>query len=261
MYDEPEVRPFVDALWGGIAAALMEEGVQGVPEGLSRDLSAEEAWKHPRLLLGQACGYPVVTSLGGAVRVVGAAVHDVPGCPPGTYASVVVVRDEAPYGALDDLRGARCAVNHPESHSGMNALRAVVAPLAREGRFFGEVRASGRHRASLAMVRRGETDVASVDCVTYAIVARSAPADLAGLRVLCRTATAPALPFVTAAEGAETRLPTLRDALGRALSDPGLREARAALRISGFVTRDEDDYRVIADIARRAHASGYPKLA
>lgn len=258
MYDEPEVRPHADALWLAIARELRAERIVDVPDALSRDLSAEQAWRDPRLLLGQACGYPVVTSLRGTVRVLGSTAHDLPGCPAGEYASAVVVRTDGPI-ALDELGGARCAVNHPESHSGMNALRALVAPLARDGRFFGEVIVSGRHRESLAMVRRREADVASIDHVLYAIVARVAPREVEGLRVLCDTACAPSLPFVTAAANADL-VPALRAALTRVLADPALADARAALHIAAFALRDEHDYARIADMADRARAAGYPEL-
>lgn len=259
MYDEPEVRPHADALWALIAEELRAAGIGGVPAALARDVSAEESWRDPRLLLGQACGYPVVTSLRGIVCVVGSTAHDLPGCPDGEYASAVVVRDDGAI-TVEELRGARCAVNHPQSHSGMNALRALVAPLAHDGRFFREVRVSGRHRESLAMVRRGEADVASIDRVLYSIVTRVAPREVEGLRVLSDTACAPSLPFVTAAGNAEL-VPALRAALTRALADPALTDARAALHVASFLPRDEHDYAVIARMAATARAAGYPELA
>ena len=56
---------------------------------------------------------------------------------------------------LDDLRGRVAAINDPDFHSGSNALRALVAPLARDGRFFGAVKVSGSHALSLAKHRAG----------------------------------------------------------------------------------------------------------
>ena len=46
--------------------------------------------------------------------------------------------------ALADLRGRRVALNADDSQSGRNALRAAVAPLAHDGRFFGGSILTGR---------------------------------------------------------------------------------------------------------------------
>ena len=62
----------------------------------------------------------------------------------------------------------------------MSALRALIAPHAASGRFFAEVRVSGAHSASLAMVARGEADVAAIDCVVHALLARHRPGALHG---------------------------------------------------------------------------------
>jgi hypothetical protein len=54
--------------------------------------------------------------------------------------------------SLDDLRGGRCAVNDLGSNSGMNLLRAEIAPLANGKAFFKSVLVTGSH---LAGQRRG----------------------------------------------------------------------------------------------------------
>ena len=114
---------------------------------------------------------------------------------------------------LADLRGKVAAINQPDSHSGSNALRALIAPLGRDGRFFGRVEVGGSHAASLAMVAAGAADVAAIDCVSHALLARHRPAALAGTGVLCRTAAAPALPFVTRADAGADLIERLRAAL------------------------------------------------
>ena len=108
-------------------------------------------------------------------------------------------RRGSPATELSDLRNAVCVVNSHESHSGANALRALVAPLNRRGRFFSRIVTSGSHPASVAMVARGEADVAAIDCVTYACLERYRPSRLQGTRRLCYTARAPGIPFVTRA--------------------------------------------------------------
>jgi ABC-type phosphate/phosphonate transport system substrate-binding protein len=68
------------------------------------------------------------------------------------------------------MRGTICAVNGRESHSGMNALRALVAPASHAGRFFAEVKVTGTHAASIAMVQSSAADIAAIDCVTHALI-------------------------------------------------------------------------------------------
>jgi hypothetical protein len=87
----------------------------------------------------------------------------------------------------------------------MSALRALVAPLSHDGRFFAGIEVRGSHRASLTMVAPGEADVAAIDCVIHALLARYRPAALAGTRPLGWTPGAPAPPFVIKAEAGEPR--------------------------------------------------------
>ena len=89
------------------------------------------------------------------------------------------------------MRGAVCAVNGLDSHSGTNALRGLVAPASREGRFFSEIKVTGTHAASIALVQNGEADVAAIDCVTHALIGRYRGEALKGTRVLGSGASRP----------------------------------------------------------------------
>jgi hypothetical protein len=88
-------------------------------------------------------------------------------------------------------------VNGFNSYSGTGSLRALVAPLSRDGRFFGTVKVSGAHVRSVEMVRAGEADVAAIDCVTYTLLGRYRPSCLSGVRILAPTDPVPAPPYVT----------------------------------------------------------------
>ena len=108
----------------------------------------------PGLLFGQCCGYDVVYGFADCLTVLATPVYDAPGCEGADYLSFVLVRADSPATALDDLKGGTCVVNGFNSHSGTNALRALVAPLSRDGRFFATVKVSGAHVDSLAMLRQ-----------------------------------------------------------------------------------------------------------
>ncbi|HEX6120150.1 MAG TPA: PhnD/SsuA/transferrin family substrate-binding protein, partial [Dongiaceae bacterium] len=152
-------------------------------------------------------------------------------------------------------------VNGYGSHSGCNALRATVAPLARDGRFFASVAASGSHAQSIAALGRGEADVTAVDCVVHALLARARP-ELTGLvRSIGRTVSAPVGPYVTRRDASEDDLLRLRRGLAQAMQDPDLAPARAALLLDGFEVLPKDRYERIARLERDARERGYRDFA
>jgi ABC-type phosphate/phosphonate transport system substrate-binding protein len=250
MYDAPWLRAANDALWAAIRGHLPF----AAPERLERGRGPYEIWRDPALLLGQTCGYPLMTALRGVVRVVATPVYDLPGCDGAWHRALVVARADDPAGGLADLRGRRAAINGRDSNSGMNLLRASVAPLAGGGRFFSEVVVTGAHLNSLAAVRDGGADVAAIDCVTHGLAARYRPDLLAGTRVLAATMAVPALPFVTAAATPEPVVAALRDALAAALPWP-------ALGLRGVERLDAAAYEAVMALERGAASRGYPRLA
>ena len=260
MYDLPEVQPALAGLWAGIARQLRCQGVADVPAGLADEQPAGALWSSPDLLLSQCCGADLVGGWAETLLPLATPCYRAPGCAGPRYASLVVIAAGAAVAGLDDLRGRVAAINHPDSHSGSNALRALVAPLARDGRFFGAVKVSGSHARSLASVAQGAADVAAIDCITHALLARHRPAALEGTRVLCRTAAAPAPPFVTSAGAAPALVARLRAALHAAIADPALAGARADLLLDGIEILPRAAYRRIRAFARFAARHGCDPL-
>ena len=256
MYDLPELRAQTDRLWREIRDALRRLGVPA-PDALARPEALVPHWRDPALLLSQSCGYPLL-SLSGHVRVVATPVYDAPGCTGGSYRSAIVVRREDEAAALPDLRGRICAINAWDSNSGMNLLRAKMAPLAGGRAFFRDVRVTGSHAASLDAVAGGEADVAAIDCVTLALLGRHRPALVERVRVLDWTVPCPGLPLVTAAD-TDTLL-ALRQALHAVAADPALEEMRRALLIERFVVLDADAYDAVQALEDGARSAGYPVL-
>lgn len=260
MYDLPEVRPALDAFWSRIADNLAIEGLAWIPEGLTHGRPVRELWSDPDLLISQCCGFDLVKRYRGKLRPILAPRFTAPGCDGCRYCSIVVVSSESRCRSLEDLRGTVCVVNGLESHSGMNALRALVAPLNREGRFFSAVKASGGHCDSLAMVGGGVAEVAAIDCVTFALLRRHRPESVTGVRPLCMTASVPGIPFVTRADLADELVALLRAALVEALNTPELTEERETLMICGQDELDLSDYEQIIAAEQEAAKLGYALL-
>lgn len=261
MYDLPELRPATDAWWQGLGRAFRREGIVEVPGSLDRGETYHGVWLMRDLLFSQTCGYPLTHALAGRVELVATPCYRAEGCVGPDYCSFVIVAADSAASAIGDLRGLRCAINADDSQSGYNALRALVAGAAINGRFFGSVAVTGSHQASLACVASGQADVAAIDCVTHALLARHRPRAIEGTRVLCRTASAPALPYVTRAGADADLVRRLRAGLDRALADADLAEVRGALLLTGAAVLPLAAYDRIDQLEDAAIAVGYPTIA
>ena len=260
MYDSPEVSEATDAWWAGLAAAFRAEGIDDVPDRLTRSDDIAAAWRAPSLLFSQTCGYPMVMQLADVVQPVATPAYAAAGCKGASYSSVIVVRADDPVANPSELRGRRAAVNAPHSQSGYNVLRHLVAPLAGGAPFFAEVIETGGHHNSMVAVASGRADVAAIDCVTFALTERYRPEATAGLRVLLNSAQAPGLPYVASAATAPDQIDRLRAGLQRACSDPALADARAALLLTGAEVLPRAAYDVIAAMETEAKALNYPAI-
>jgi ABC-type phosphate/phosphonate transport system substrate-binding protein len=261
MYDLPEMQAATDAFWQGLARAFRREGLDDVPDRLEAPVDYEGHWLSPDLFFSQTCGYPLRHALKDRVAYLATPSYAVEGCGHGTYRSVILVPEKSTAQTLADLRGKVATFNDPHSHSGMNVLRAMVAPLSRDGVFFGQVVESGRHEASIRMVAERAADVATIDCVTYATLERYRPNAVEGVRILGLTAEAPNLPFITALDAGPDRIARLRAGLARAFTDPELAEARAKLFLEEIVVLPGDAYLAIDRMEQDAIDAGYPELA
>ncbi len=172
----------------------------------------------------------------------------------GTHADVDSV------GTLAELRGRRCVVNELDSNSGMNLLRAAVAPLAQGGRFFGSVVVSGSHLRSVEMVASGEADVASIDCVSFAHFQRLYPSLVSAVRVLSWTASSPSLPYITAGSAGDATVQALRAALADVFDDTGLAHVRDRLLLRGVDLEPTPGFGEVLALERQAAEGGYPAL-
>jgi ABC-type phosphate/phosphonate transport system substrate-binding protein len=261
MYDLPGLEGHHDRLWDAIGTRLRAAGVDA-PVHLTRDEPPTTLWTEPDLLLGQTCGYPLLKHLAGRVRLVATPRYRARGCDGANHRSLIIVRKDDPRGGIPQFRGARCAVNDECSNTGMNLLRAEIAPLSREGEdtFFSDVILTGSHAASLDAVIDDEADLAAVDCVTFALLERLRPVQLEQVRVLGFTAQNPGLPLIAAQTTPPEVISALQHALAAVALDPDLKPTLDALLIDGFTHVPAAHYRAVLHIEQIAVSQGYPKL-
>jgi ABC-type phosphate/phosphonate transport system substrate-binding protein len=260
MYDLPELAEATDAWWRGLRGHFAAQGFRDLPEALNRQGDPVDRLKAPGLIFAQTCGFPLTHKLKDHVQLLATPRYAAPGCVGATYVSWIVVRTEDPAKMPADLRGYRVAYNDDGSQSGYNTFRALIAPIAQGQPFFGAMMESGAHRNSLALVKAGKADVAALDCVTFALIARRAPAEVQGIRVLCASATAPGLPYVTAATTSAADVARLQAGIAAAFADPALKETHAALLLDGCEILPHSAYDVIPAMEQAAIAAGYPQL-
>lgn len=251
MYDWPEVRAPMDALWAAMSGRLRAVGVDA-PMALQRGGDLYAGWLRPDLLISQTCGLPFVRRLRGRVTIVGALDHGLVGLPAGFYCSRLIAR-RADAGPLAGFRGRRAAYNSADSQSGAGAMRHMVLPLLEGGRFFGETVMTGGHANSIRAVADGRADLAAIDAMTWELALRHMP-EAAGLAVIASTPPTPGLPFITALGGPAA---AVYEAVGLALADLSAGE-RAAIGMQAIVPRREEDFAIVAQWD--AAARGYSEL-
>ena len=261
------VTPHHEALWHSLLSDCVAIFSRSFAPG---DVTIENApggelmshWRREDLLLSQTCGFPYrMLGLASDVHLISTPIFDAPGYEGPHYRSVLAVSAHAwERGAntLEACRGLRAACNGADSHSGMNAFRHAVAPLARNGRFFDSVRWTGSHAATLRAIASGAADVGAIDCVTFALLRDSHPERFDGVRTIGMTACAPGLPLIASRTLGEDQAQALRDALDAALAaDP---ERARALRLRGFARLSGDAYAEIEAMANAAARQGYSEL-
>ena len=251
----------VQALWAHVRQALREQSLHGVPDAVGWPQDLHTHWLSSDLLLSQTCGYPLTHALQGKVQLLGGFHYAAPGCEGFDCRSVLIVREEHADFALEDFRDRRVAFNSLDSQSGYNALRALVAPLARQGRFFSQALATGGHRLSVDAVREGRADLAAIDCVTWALFQKYTTPVTQSLQSIGMSAPYPGLPLVCALGTDAPTLAAIQSALHALVHQCAARPALDALLIRDFESPPLSVYQRCMDMEQEALALGYPVLA
>ena len=176
MYNLPEMQAENAAFWLAIRTEAERLGVMGLPPALDFARKPVPARIEPDTVFTQVCGWPLQTIYAGQAMVLGVPAYGAAHCAGPTHAGVFVVRRDAPFRSVADLRGCDFVFNSIHSNSGMNLPRRVIAELAGSRPFFGSIVETHSQPINLERVARGEADATCVDCVTYAFFARHRPA-------------------------------------------------------------------------------------
>lgn len=226
----------MEAFWQRLKAAIPSPSL---PATLSWPAHLLPHWQRTDLLLSQTCGFPLMTTLPD-VQVVGAFLFSAPGCEEANYRSWLVVREDG-QDVLEQFRGEVLAFNSSDSQSGYHSIMKMTGGPA----FFSRTVASGGHRSSVALLRRGEADIAAIDCISWALLLRDFPQELRGLKIIGQTASVPGLPLITSAQTPATTVEALRNGLRKTVADPANSSLLSALMITGFTVLPREEWQVI----------------
>ncbi|HEX3089593.1 MAG TPA: PhnD/SsuA/transferrin family substrate-binding protein [Ilumatobacteraceae bacterium] len=235
MYPFEHLRPAYDHFWDSVRGRLTFEA-----PALDWDTDPLVACRRDDLVLGQTCGWPLVTELASSVRVVGAFDCGMDETRDGTYYSVLV---SSSGDQLDEILARPDLVvvaNASDSLSGWISLRVATAAA---GRHIDAAVWTGSHAASIDAVRDDRAHLAAIDGVTWAHIGTDT------LHLVGRGPRIPCLPLVTSRSTTDAALAELRLALGDTVHDPAMAGVCATLKIRDFLVRDLADYEGLSGLA------------
>jgi len=216
--------------------------------------------RDPQLFIGHTCGYPLMRFLRDDLMPVCVPLFDVPGCNGKYYSSQIIVPAGSNIQTLEDCRGKIAAINGRDSNSGMNVFRHALAGLSDGKVFFSKVQVTGSHYHSLVEVGNNQAQVASIDCVSFALIKDQWPELVDKVRVVGLTVPTCGLPFVVPACAADLiDFDEVIGALNIALSR--LTEAdKKQLHLRGFEAVKLSDYDSILGLEKAAIEAGYAEI-
>jgi ABC-type phosphate/phosphonate transport system substrate-binding protein len=259
MYDFAEIRTANDALWQDLAKAFTRLVIKDLPARLERPGDLMPLWNNPDLLFAQTCGYPMMSAFFDRVTVLATPVYATRFFQGPDYGSVIIVPGASPITTLEEARGSVCAINQPDSNTGMNLLRHALARNGAKAPFFKRVMVTGAHRKSLAAVADGEAGIAAIDAVSFAHFEALDRDAVSRIRILGKTATSPGLPFITARSTNAETVAKLREGLFAVVRQKQRPAYLDTLRLVDCV--EPHDYAPVLGYEKEAAGLGYPLLA
>jgi ABC-type phosphate/phosphonate transport system substrate-binding protein len=230
MYPFAHLRSANDQFWDSVRSRL-----PFATPALEWELDPLAARRRDDLLLGQTCGWPLVTELAPTVRVIGTFDFDVDGAIDGTYRSVLVTGTGDSLDAVLRRPDLVVAANAADSLSGWISLNSVA--IANDV-LLDRIEWTGAHALSVEALREGRAHLAAIDAVTWAHLGGTDT----GLTVIGHGPRIPCLPLVTSGSTTDVTVDQLRAALAATVQDPELASACVTLKIREFLVRDLADY-------------------
>ena len=255
------VTPEVEAAWRSLLGHVAHDAnvkLTYVPYPAPQPL--EHLWSRGDLGAVFMCGYPISLRLAPVIPIASPIPRAAWAEGRAVYRSDLIVRQDAPYQALEDTFGGRAGWTVSHSHSGFNAFRHHLLAYRTPQRpaLYSEMVGNLiTARNVLDGVREGRIDVGPLDAYWHMLIARHAPQITAGVRVLASTATAPMPAFVASAGAPADMVTSLRAAFAAAARQPWFASLADVLLLEGFEAVSESSFAATLEWDREAVAAGY----
>lgn len=163
-----------------------------------------------------------------------------------SYRSYLVVRSDAPYRTLAELKGSRIVYSDPLSLTGCRIPRYMFESLGYSAEtFFSQSFFSFSHDASLWAVRRSLADVAGVDSLVFDFLKAHNPEEVAGLRIISASEELPIPPLVVGTWVPAAERLRWQSVLTSLHEDPQGATVLRGLGIDRFVPPDPERYQAL----------------
>ncbi|HSF80378.1 MAG TPA: PhnD/SsuA/transferrin family substrate-binding protein [Anaerolineales bacterium] len=170
------------------------------------------------------------------------------------YFSDVIVHHESRYRSFEDLRGCRWAYNEPNSHSGYNLTRYMLAQRGETAGFFGPVIPAGSHQAALQMLLAGQIDATAIDSTVLEVELDTIPSIAGQIRIISTWGPSPIPPWVIQKKlPAEIKSAIQKELLRMEVVAEG-KEVLASLGLRRFAQVSDRDYDLIRAMFHKALA-------
>jgi ABC-type phosphate/phosphonate transport system substrate-binding protein len=241
MYPFASVWPSYQKLWRVVA-----EQVDWLPRELEPTDDVHGTWADPDVVVGQICGWPAAVPYRSTVQVFGAFAYDVPHAVGHRYRSTLISTRP---GCVADFVGATAVANSVESLSGYVSLLASLHGVGARASDH-TVLLSGAHVSSIAMLRRGEGEVAAIDTISLCHILAEDPDAMDGLYRVGVGPLVPTPPLYTPLGTSAERVTELQAAFAAAVADARLAAALDRLRIVGFSPLSMNDYDEVVSLVQ-----------
>lgn len=229
-YAIPELKQTYDLWWKKLSQNFQEEGVDKIPNHLSWNFSTPN-----QFIWQQICGIMLAKSKIEKYHYIATPVYNTPFFNGSRYVSLLVVHKNSKIRKLSDAKGLRVGVNSLDSHSGWNIIFKILKKNNFDANdYFSEIKISGTHRESIQMILRNETDISSIDALTWTLIEKERNKELHDCRIILKTPDTLSPPWVMDGSFPKQILKPMRKGLKKFFNDPNVKELNKRLCLNGF---------------------------
>ena len=229
-YAIPELKQTYDLWWNKLSQIFREEGLDNIPNHLSWNFSVPN-----QFIWQQICGLQLARSKIEKYHYIATPVYNTPFFNGSRYVSLLVVHKNSKIRKLSDAKGFRIGVNGLDSHSGWNVICNILKKNNFDAKnYFSEIKISGSHRKSIQMILRNESDISSIDALTWTLIDKEKNNELHDCRILFKTPDSLSPPWVLDGSLSKHIVKPMRKGLKRFFNDSNVKELNKRLCLTGF---------------------------